>query len=115
MANTRKKPRSVATKIGKKPRTAVLGTRVERAAAGQALRDAVPTQEPWCLEAAADGRDPIQILEKSNRGRLPEFVPIRYRRMVLSPFTFLRGSAAVMAPNHGRARWEPPWEGAPSF
>ena len=43
------------------------------------------------------GRDPVEILEHSNRGRLPELVPIRYGRMVRSPFTFLRGSAALMA------------------
>ena len=43
------------------------------------------------------GRDPIEILEASNRGRLLDLVPIRYGRMVRSPFTFLRGSAALMA------------------
>ncbi|HTI51417.1 MAG TPA: DUF2252 domain-containing protein, partial [Planctomycetaceae bacterium] len=43
------------------------------------------------------GRDPIGILEKSNRGRVPELIPIRYGRMLQSPFAFLRGSAALMA------------------
>jgi uncharacterized protein (DUF2252 family) len=39
----------------------------------------------------------VEILEASNRGRLQELVPIRYGRMARSPFTFLRGSAALMA------------------
>lgn len=42
-------------------------------------------------------RDPIDILEESNQDRLAELVPIRYGRMLASPFTFLRGSAALMA------------------
>ena len=42
-------------------------------------------------------RDPIHILEESNQDRLPELVPIRYGRMLSSPFTFLRGSAGLMA------------------
>jgi uncharacterized protein (DUF2252 family) len=47
--------------------------------------------------SAADRPDPISPLEESNRTRVPELVPIRYGRMSLSPFTFLRGSAIVMA------------------
>ena len=46
---------------------------------------------------AADRRDPIEVLLASNEGRLEELVPIRFGRMAVSPFTFLRGSAAVMA------------------
>ena len=42
-------------------------------------------------------RDPVEIIEDSSRGRLPELLPIRYGRMLRSPFTFLRGSAALMA------------------
>lgn len=48
-------------------------------------------------KAKAKHRDPIAILEKSNQDRLQELVPIRYGRMLRSPFTFLRGSAALMA------------------
>ena len=44
-----------------------------------------------------DGRDPVEILDASNRGRLPELIPIRYGRMLRNPFTFLRGSAALAA------------------
>ena len=46
---------------------------------------------------AADRRDPVDIIEESSRGRLPKLIPIRYGRMLRSPFTFLRGTAALMA------------------
>jgi hypothetical protein len=42
-------------------------------------------------------RDPIEVLIASNEGRMPELVPIRFGRMLQSPFTFYRGSAAIMA------------------
>ncbi len=65
---------------------------------GKALRDDVPREAHavWRLPRKSD-RDPVKILEASNRGRLPSLVPIRYGRMVRSPFTFFRGSAALMA------------------
>lgn len=43
------------------------------------------------------GRDVIALLESSNEGRLPAVIPIRYGRMVASPFAFYRGAAALMA------------------
>jgi uncharacterized protein (DUF2252 family) len=69
--------------------------RAERAASGKRLRDRVrrTSHAEWNVTE----RDPIEILEASNEGRLPELIPIRYGRMLQSPFTFLRGSAAVMA------------------
>jgi len=72
-------------------------SRAERLAAGKALRDRVPRKvhSEWKLRPKR--RDPIDVLEESNRGRLRELVPIRYGRMLKSPFTFLRGSAALMA------------------
>lgn len=42
-------------------------------------------------------RDPVAILARSDRTRVPELVPVRYERMLASPFAFLRGAAAVMA------------------
>ena len=69
----------------------------ERIAAGKALRDAVPRQSHADWKPSANRRDPIDILKESNRDRLPELVPIRYGRMLRSPFTFLRGSAGLMA------------------
>lgn len=64
---------------------------------GQALRDKVPRASHAVWTPSPKGRDPIAILEKSNKDRLQELVPIRYGRMLRSPFTFLRGSAGLMA------------------
>jgi uncharacterized protein (DUF2252 family) len=47
--------------------------------------------------APRDRRDPIEILERQARSRVPELVPIRYGRMAASPFAFYRGAAAIMA------------------
>jgi len=69
----------------------------ERMEAGRTLRTAIPRSSHVVWKAPPDRRDPILVLEESNRGRLPELVPIRYGRMVRTPFTFLRGSAALMA------------------
>jgi uncharacterized protein (DUF2252 family) len=69
----------------------------ERAAAGNALRDRVPRTSQATWTKPARGRDPIAMLQRSNAGRLPELVPIRYGRMLRSPFTFLRGAAGLMA------------------
>lgn len=67
----------------------------ERRAAGKARRD-VATREQLSQFDAKD-RDPIKIVEASNRHRVQRLVPIRYARMVQSPFTFYRGAAALMA------------------
>ncbi|WP_011297382.1 DUF2252 domain-containing protein [Cupriavidus necator] len=69
----------------------------ERAAKGRALRDTVPrgSQSGW--QAPEDRRDPIELLNESNAGRILDLVPIRYGRMAASPFAFYRGSASLMA------------------
>jgi uncharacterized protein (DUF2252 family) len=72
-------------------------SRDERLAAGKALRDKVPREHHAVWKRPAKRRDPIDVLEESNRDRMPELVPIRYGRMLRSPFTFLRGSAGLMA------------------
>jgi uncharacterized protein (DUF2252 family) len=72
-------------------------TRQEGLAAGKALREAVPRESHTRWKPSAKRRDPIAVLEESNRTRVPELVPIRYGRMLRSPFTFLRGSAGLMA------------------
>ena len=69
----------------------------ERRAQGKALRDAVPRESHAGWKARKDRRDPIDLLVESNEGRVPELIPIRFGRMMQSPFTFYRGSAAVMA------------------
>ena len=42
-------------------------------------------------------RDPVGLLEEQAQHRLPDLVPIRYGRMLVSPFTFFRGAAYLMA------------------
>ena len=86
-----------ATASGVEPKVHAARTLREREAAGRVLRDRVPRGVHGDWKLRGEQRDPIAILEKSNRGRLPELKPIRYGRMLRSPFTFLRGSAAVMA------------------
>jgi len=71
-------------------------SREERIAAGKALRESLP-RERHASWNRGGRRDPIAVLRASNRDRLPELVPIRYGRMLRSPFTFLRGSAGLMA------------------
>ena len=68
----------------------------DRRADGKALRKSAPrgSHAHW---AAPKRRDPIDLLVKSNQGRLPNLVLIRFGRMMQSPFAFYRGAAAVMA------------------
>jgi uncharacterized protein (DUF2252 family) len=69
----------------------------ERSARGRAMRCAVPRSSHGRWEPAADRPDPVALLEEQAASRVPELVPIRYGRMLVSPFTFYRGAALVMA------------------
>jgi uncharacterized protein (DUF2252 family) len=69
----------------------------ERRAQGRALRAKTPRSSHADWSPASDRPDPISLLEESNKTRVASLVPIRYGRMSLSPFAFLRGSAAIMA------------------
>lgn len=69
----------------------------ERIAAGKALRRKTPIQSLGDYTPSPKRTDPISILEAQGKTRLPELVPIRYARMLTSPFAFLRGAAAIMA------------------
>ncbi len=71
--------------------------RGERRAMGRARRDRAPLAAHGRWVPSPDRRDPIDVLEESNQGRVPDLVPIRYGRMLADPFAFLRGSAALMA------------------
>jgi uncharacterized protein (DUF2252 family) len=78
--------------------SSVLGPSIEaRMSQGKALRERVSrtSHAEWAAPSARP--DPINVLRHSDRGRLPELLPIRYGRMRQSPFAFFRGSAAVMA------------------
>src|SRR5882724_3024136 len=69
----------------------------DRRADGKTLRDAVPRDAHATWRAHKGRADPIAILHAADATRQPELVPLRYGRMLQSPFTFYRGSAAVMA------------------
>lgn len=69
----------------------------ERVAAGKTLRDKVSRKSHAQYEPAANRSDPVAVLEKQNLTRAQKLVPVRFARMLASPFAFLRGSAAVMA------------------
>jgi len=60
----------------------------ERRAQGKALRNAVPREAHGTWKAPKGRRDPVDLLTESNKRRLPQFVPIRFGRMLQSPFTF---------------------------
>jgi uncharacterized protein (DUF2252 family) len=69
----------------------------ERAAAGKAAREKVSRSSHGDWERPARRRDPVKVLEDQAKSRVQELVPIRYGRMLASPFTFFRGAAAIMA------------------
>ena len=69
----------------------------ERAARGLAIRVTVPLESHAELYLDASRPDPVRLLEEQDASRLPELVPVRHGRMAVSPFTFYRGAAKVMA------------------
>src|SRR5690349_2143908 len=69
----------------------------ERKAAGKALRDKVPRDSHGEWSGFKGRPSPIDIMRKSDEGRMKELLPIRYGRMLQSPFAFYRGSAGLMA------------------
>jgi len=88
---TRRAPRARATAAVRHLSVA------ERVARGKASRAEVPRSSHALFEPPATRADPIELLETQARTRVPELVPIRYGRMLVSPFTFYRGAAKIMA------------------
>src|ERR1700756_5003199 len=72
-------------------------TIAERAARGKKARADVPRSSHGTFEPPANRPDPVALLEAQAQARVPELVPIRYGRMLVSPFTFYRGAAKIMA------------------
>ncbi|HMD45840.1 MAG TPA: DUF2252 domain-containing protein [Acidimicrobiales bacterium] len=66
-------------------------------ARGRAARSSAPRSGHARFEGAPDRPDPIAVLEHQAASRVAELIPIRYGRMLVSPFTFYRGAAAIMA------------------
>jgi uncharacterized protein (DUF2252 family) len=72
-------------------------TASEREAAGKAARARVPRSAHREWQPAPDRPDPVELLNEQDASRVPELVPIRHGRMLVSPFTFFRGAAEHMA------------------
>ena len=69
----------------------------ERRAAGKQTRERTPPSSHAGWRPAADRPDPVALLEAQNVTREPDLVPVRHGRMMVSPFTFYRGAAKIMA------------------
>jgi uncharacterized protein (DUF2252 family) len=72
-------------------------TRAERRQKGKSLRTEAPRSSHGDWQPAADRPNPLDLLQAQDEGRLQRLLPIKYGRMMASPFAFLRGSAVVMA------------------
>ncbi len=72
-------------------------TLAERAARGKAARADVPRTSHAGFDPAPDRPDPIALLEEQAKSRVPDLVPVRWGRMMVSPFTYYRGAALPMA------------------
>jgi uncharacterized protein (DUF2252 family) len=72
-------------------------TPAERAVRGKAARAEVPLESQAAFDPPPDRPDPIALLEEQATTRVPELVPVRYGRMMVSPFTYYRGAALPMA------------------
>ena len=69
----------------------------ERRARGRGLRRQVPRSSHAGWTPAPNRPDPVALLEEQNATREPDLVPVRHGRMMVSPFTFYRGAAKIMA------------------
>lgn len=111
-----KPSRTPPSRVSKQPLTKILRTRAflpgglytpelrapietvsERLVLGQALRQFCPRESHAEWAPALNRADPLSLIQASNRGRVPDLVPLRMGRMAASPFAFLRGAACVMA------------------
>src|SRR5690348_16685030 len=85
------------TSTGAKPPIITHLTVGERAAIGRNARLKTPRERHAVWEVPADRPDPLTLLEEQAQSRIAELVPIRYGRMLASPFAFYRGAAVIMA------------------
>jgi uncharacterized protein (DUF2252 family) len=87
-----------AAAMRSRPGTAVPHLTVaERVARGRSARAEVPRSSHGVFLPSPGRVDPVELLERQAASRVPELVPIRYGRMLVSPFTFFRGGALIMA------------------
>jgi uncharacterized protein (DUF2252 family) len=98
MTAIKQPPRRSRTKAAARSGTGVPHfTPAERAARGKAARRELPRSAHANWEPLGHRPDPVALLEEQAETRLPELVPIRHGRMLVSPFTFFRGAAYLMA------------------
>ena len=88
---------ATAGESSSRPKAVPHFTPAERAARGKAARGELPRSAHADWEPAPNRADPVDLLEEQAQTRLPELGPIRYGRMLVSPFTFFRGAAYLMA------------------
>jgi uncharacterized protein (DUF2252 family) len=103
MTTTTPKPARAAPKAPKARGTAALPhlSVAERIARGKAARAEVPRASHAIFEPPPTRPDPVALLQRQAATRVPELVPIRYGRMLVSPFAFYRGAAMIMAHDLG--------------
>ena len=82
----------------------------ERIAMGKNLRRQAPRSSHGDWDSVTDRLDPLDLLQAQDKGRLQDLLPIKYGRMVASPFAFLRGSAVVMASDLVKSAGKPDCE-----
>lgn len=97
MASTKKKQPAKKLAVAELPPQTHIQPVAERIAAGKALRQKCPRNAHADWQPPADRADPVELLIKNSEGREEHLVPIRYGRMMASPFAFFRGAAAIMA------------------
>ena len=97
MANRKKTLGKASRRASTARKSADRPSQAELYARGKSLRGKCPRSAHAAWKAPRGRPDPVHLLEESNEGRLPELIPIRYGRMVRTPFTFYRGAALNMA------------------
>ena len=97
MPNARSRKASRIASTGSRTAAGSRPSLAELHAMGKSLREKCPRSAHAVWKAPRGRPDPLRLLEQSNQGRLPELIPIRYGRMVRTPFTFYRGAALNMA------------------
>lgn len=97
MTDERLTPRDGRSRAPARPRKINRLTPEERKARGNAARNECPRSGHGHWSPATSRPDPIALLEDQAATRVPELVPLRYGRMLVSPFTFYRGAALIMA------------------
>jgi uncharacterized protein (DUF2252 family) len=95
MARKRRDPPPYPVQVQARPAS-------ERAALGNSLRKRCPRKSHARWRPPAGRPDPVSLLIANNKGRLANLIPLRYERMMISPFTFYRGAAAIMASDLAR-------------